>query len=66
MVLLQITENSLLLTCQVYDRCENYHSNGLATSQLSGIQTLVGSFIRYIYFKVYIYVTVPNNRFLFT
>jgi len=64
MVLLQVRENSLLWTCQVYDRCKKDYSSGLATSQLNGIPTFTGSFIHYKYFEVYIHVTVHRNSFL--
>jgi hypothetical protein len=54
MMLLQVTEKSLLWSCHIYDRCEKDRSSGLAKSQLNGIQTFVLSFILYRYFKVYL------------
>jgi hypothetical protein len=54
MVLLQVTEKSLLWRCQIYDRCEKDHSSGHVKSQLNGIQIFIRFFIHYRYFKVYL------------
>jgi hypothetical protein len=62
MVLLQVTDKSLLWNCQIYDRCETDRSRSLATSQLNGIQTFARSCFHYRHFKIYLKSNSSHKR----